>query len=105
MEPEIDQSISWIRQIAARRIPVEIVEETEEHIVELHHTPLGVTDQVEMDSYAWSWPLSGTRDCERQAIYGLLEGALIGIAATGWAIRASVPGRARLARRGDGKER
>jgi hypothetical protein len=57
-EPEVDQSISWIRQIATRRFPSEIVEETEEHIVELHHMPLGVTDQVEMDSYAWSWPLS-----------------------------------------------
>jgi|GEM_PF-5874224 len=32
-EPEVDQSISWIRQIAARRIPVEIVEETDSHIV------------------------------------------------------------------------
>ena len=42
----------------AERRCLEIVEETEEHIVELHHTPLGVTDQVEMDSYAWSWPLS-----------------------------------------------
>ncbi|AJY42104.1 aldehyde dehydrogenase family protein [Burkholderia humptydooensis] len=52
-EPEVDQSISWIRQIAARRIPVEIVEETEEHIVELHHTPLGVIGAIT----PWNFPV------------------------------------------------
>lgn len=52
-EPEIDQSISWIRQIAARRIPVEIVEETATHIVELHHTPLGVVGAIT----PWNFPV------------------------------------------------
>ncbi|KVK79853.1 aldehyde dehydrogenase [Burkholderia cepacia] len=52
-EPEIDQSISWIRQIAARRIPVEIVEETDDHIVELHHTPLGVIGAIT----PWNFPV------------------------------------------------
>lgn len=52
-EPEIDQSISWIRQIAARRIPVEIVEETDTHIVELHHTPLGVVGAIT----PWNFPV------------------------------------------------
>jgi hypothetical protein len=52
-EPEVDQSISWIRQIAARRIPVEIVEETEEHLVELHHTPLGVIGAIT----PWNFPV------------------------------------------------
>lgn len=52
-EPEVDQSISWIRQIAARRIPIEIVEETEEHIVELHHTPLGVIGAIT----PWNFPV------------------------------------------------
>nr|WP_255221856.1 aldehyde dehydrogenase family protein [Paraburkholderia terrae] len=51
-EPEVDQSIAWIRQIAARRIPIEIVEETEEHIVELHHTPLGVIGAIT----PWNFP-------------------------------------------------
>jgi acyl-CoA reductase-like NAD-dependent aldehyde dehydrogenase len=51
--PEIDQSISWIRQIAARRIPVEIVEETRDHIVELHHTPLGVIGAIT----PWNFPV------------------------------------------------
>ena len=45
-EPEVDQAISWVRQIAARRIPIEIVENTDEHIVELHHTPLGVVGAI-----------------------------------------------------------
>ena len=40
--PEVDQAISYIRQIAVRRIPVEIVEENDVHVVELHHVPLGV---------------------------------------------------------------
>jgi acyl-CoA reductase-like NAD-dependent aldehyde dehydrogenase len=52
-EPEVDQSISWIRQIAARRIPVEIVEETAAHIVELHHTPLGVVGAIT----PWNFPV------------------------------------------------
>lgn len=52
-EPEVDQSISWIRQIAARRIPVEIVEETADHIVELHHTPLGVIGAIT----PWNFPV------------------------------------------------
>jgi acyl-CoA reductase-like NAD-dependent aldehyde dehydrogenase len=52
-EPEVDQSISWIRQIAARRIPIEIVEETDDHIVELHHTPLGVVGAIT----PWNFPV------------------------------------------------
>lgn len=52
-EPEVDQSISWIRQIAARRIPVEIVEENDSHIVELHHTPLGVIGAIT----PWNFPV------------------------------------------------
>ncbi|MCP1237472.1 MULTISPECIES: aldehyde dehydrogenase family protein [Gluconobacter] len=52
-EPEVDQSISWIRQIAARRIPVEIVEETDSHYVELHHTPLGVIGAIT----PWNFPV------------------------------------------------
>jgi acyl-CoA reductase-like NAD-dependent aldehyde dehydrogenase len=51
--PEIDQSIAWIRQIASRRIPVEIVEETADHVVELHHTPLGVVGAIT----PWNFPV------------------------------------------------
>jgi acyl-CoA reductase-like NAD-dependent aldehyde dehydrogenase len=51
--PEIDQSISWIRQIATTRIPVEIVEDTDTHVVELHHTPLGVVGAIT----PWNFPV------------------------------------------------
>jgi acyl-CoA reductase-like NAD-dependent aldehyde dehydrogenase len=52
-EPEVDQAISWIRQIAARRIPVEILEDTDSHTVELHHTPLGVVGAIT----PWNFPV------------------------------------------------
>jgi acyl-CoA reductase-like NAD-dependent aldehyde dehydrogenase len=52
-EPEVDQSIAYIRQIAARLIPIEIVEETNDHIVELHHTPLGVVGAIT----PWNFPV------------------------------------------------
>jgi acyl-CoA reductase-like NAD-dependent aldehyde dehydrogenase len=52
-EPEVDQSISWIRQIAARRIPVEILEDNDSHTVELHHTPLGVVGAIT----PWNFPV------------------------------------------------
>lgn len=51
--PEVDQAISYIRQIAARRIPVEIVEETDAHVVELHHVPLGVVGGIT----PWNFPV------------------------------------------------
>lgn len=51
--PEVDQAISYIRQIAARRIPVEIVEETDAHLVELHHIPLGVVGGIT----PWNFPV------------------------------------------------
>jgi len=50
---EIDQTIRYIREIAARRIPVEIVEENDSHIVELHHTPLGVVGAIT----PWNFPV------------------------------------------------
>lgn len=51
--PEVDQAISYIRQIAARRIPVEIVEENDSHVVELHHVPLGVVGGIT----PWNFPV------------------------------------------------
>ena len=51
--PEVDQAISYIRQIAARRIPVEIVEDTDTHVVELHHVPLGVVGGIT----SWNLPV------------------------------------------------
>ncbi len=51
--PEVDQAISYIRQIATRRIPVEIVEENDSHLVELHHIPLGVVGGIT----PWNFPV------------------------------------------------
>ena len=51
--PEVDQAISYIRQIAARRISVEIVEDTDAHVVELHHVPLGVVGGIT----PWNFPV------------------------------------------------
>lgn len=51
--PEVDQAISYIRQIANRRVPVEIVEENDSHIVELHHVPLGVVGGIT----PWNFPV------------------------------------------------
>jgi acyl-CoA reductase-like NAD-dependent aldehyde dehydrogenase len=51
--PEVDQAISYIRQIATRRIPVDIVEETATHTVELHHVPLGVVGGIT----PWNFPV------------------------------------------------
>jgi len=52
-EPEVDMAISWIRQVATRRIPVEIVEDNDRHVVELHHTPLGVVGAIT----PWNFPV------------------------------------------------
>lgn len=52
-EPEVDQAISWIRQIAARRIPVEVLEDNDSHTVELHHRPLGVVGAIT----PWNFPV------------------------------------------------
>ncbi|WP_277960742.1 aldehyde dehydrogenase family protein [Pseudomonas sp. RIT-To-2] len=50
---EVDLAIQWIRQTAVRRIPVEIVEENDNHVVELHHTPLGVVGAIT----PWNFPV------------------------------------------------
>lgn len=52
-QPEVDLAIQWIRQTAVRRIPVEIVEENDTHVVELHHTPLGVVGAIT----PWNFPV------------------------------------------------
>lgn len=51
--PEVDQAISYIRQIAKRRLPVEIVEDNDTHVVELHHVPLGVVGGIT----PWNFPV------------------------------------------------
>lgn len=51
--PEVDQAIRYIREIAMRRLPVEIVEENDTHVVELHHVPLGVVGGIT----PWNFPV------------------------------------------------
>lgn len=51
--PEVDQAIRYIREIATRRLPVEIVEENDTHVVELHHVPLGVVGGIT----PWNFPV------------------------------------------------
>ncbi|MCA0891792.1 aldehyde dehydrogenase family protein [Qipengyuania flava] len=51
--PEVDQAIAYVRQIAKRRLPVEIVEDNDTHLVELHHVPLGVVGGIT----PWNFPV------------------------------------------------
>jgi len=35
-----------VREVGKRRLPNEVIEDTDEHVVEVHHTPLGVAGQL-----------------------------------------------------------
>jgi len=50
---EVEAAIFWVREVAIRFIPIEIIEDTEEHLVELHHTPLGVVGAIT----PWNFPV------------------------------------------------
>lgn len=50
---EVDAAIYWVREVGKRQIPVEIVEDTEQHVVEVHHTPLGVVGAIT----PWNFPV------------------------------------------------
>lgn len=50
---EVDASIYWVREVGKRQIPVEVIEDTEQHIVEVHHTPLGVVGAIT----PWNFPV------------------------------------------------
>ncbi|MBS4189751.1 aldehyde dehydrogenase family protein [Bacillus sp. FJAT-49705] len=50
---EISGSIYWCKEIAKQRLDVEVIEETPEHIVERHHTPLGVVGAIT----PWNFPV------------------------------------------------
>jgi hypothetical protein len=34
---EVEAAIYWVREVAKRRLPVEVIEDTEQHIVEVLH--------------------------------------------------------------------
>ncbi|WP_207005458.1 aldehyde dehydrogenase family protein [Trinickia mobilis] len=50
---EVEASIYWVREVAKRKIPVEVLEDTEQHTVEVHHTPLGVVGAIT----PWNYPV------------------------------------------------
>ena len=39
---EVEAAIYWVREVATRRLPIETIEDNDDHVVEVHHTPLGV---------------------------------------------------------------
>jgi acyl-CoA reductase-like NAD-dependent aldehyde dehydrogenase len=49
---ETDLALSWVRSTADRTLPVETVEDTDEHVVQIHHTPLGVVGAIT----PWNFP-------------------------------------------------
>ncbi|WP_118185847.1 aldehyde dehydrogenase family protein [Paraburkholderia phosphatilytica] len=50
---EVEAAIYWVREVAKRTIPVEVIEDTEQHTVEVHHTPLGVVGAIT----PWNFPV------------------------------------------------
>jgi len=50
---EVDAAIYWVREVAKREIPVETLEDTDQHVVEVHHTPLGVVGAIT----PWNFPV------------------------------------------------
>jgi acyl-CoA reductase-like NAD-dependent aldehyde dehydrogenase len=43
---EVEGAIYWMREVAKRRIPAEVLEDNELHTVEIQHTPLGVVGAI-----------------------------------------------------------
>uniref|UniRef100_UPI0035CC319B aldehyde dehydrogenase family protein n=1 Tax=uncultured Sphingomonas sp. TaxID=158754 RepID=UPI0035CC319B len=50
---EVEAAIFWVREVAKRRLPVETIEDTDDHVVEVHHTPLGVVGAIT----PWNFPV------------------------------------------------
>jgi len=50
---EVDAAIFWVREVGKRQLPVETIEDTAEHVVEVHHTPLGVVGAIT----PWNFPV------------------------------------------------
>ncbi|WP_256921463.1 aldehyde dehydrogenase family protein, partial [Streptomyces hilarionis] len=49
----MEAAIYWVREVAKREIPVQVIEDTAEHVVEVHHTPLGVVGAIT----PWNFPV------------------------------------------------
>jgi acyl-CoA reductase-like NAD-dependent aldehyde dehydrogenase len=52
-EVETDAAIYWVREVGKRKLPTEILEDTDDHWVEVHHTPLGVVGAI----LPWNFPV------------------------------------------------
>jgi acyl-CoA reductase-like NAD-dependent aldehyde dehydrogenase len=50
---ETDAAIYWVREVAKRQVANEVIEETDEHTVEVHYTPLGVVGAI----LPWNFPV------------------------------------------------
>lgn len=50
---EVEAAIYWVREVARRRLEVETIEDTDSHVVEVHHTPLGVVGAIT----PWNFPV------------------------------------------------
>ena len=50
---EVDAAIFWVRETAKRRLEVQTIEDTADHTVEIHHTPLGVVGAIT----PWNFPV------------------------------------------------
>ncbi|WP_020683851.1 aldehyde dehydrogenase family protein [Marinobacterium rhizophilum] len=50
---EVNAAIYWVREVAKRRLPIETIEDTDDHVVEVHHTPLGVVGAIT----PWNFPV------------------------------------------------
>jgi len=50
---EVEAAIYWVREVAKRELPVEIIEDTDDHVVEIHKTPLGVVGAIT----PWNFPV------------------------------------------------
>ena len=50
---EVEAAIFWVRETAKRRLDIEVIEDTTNHVVEVHHTPLGVVGAIT----PWNFPV------------------------------------------------
>ncbi len=50
---EVDYAIYWVREVAKRKLEDEIIEDTDDHVVKVAHTPLGVVGAIT----PWNFPI------------------------------------------------
>ncbi|WP_018412162.1 aldehyde dehydrogenase family protein [Methyloversatilis thermotolerans] len=50
---EVEAAIYWVREVAKRSLPTEVIEDTDQHVVEVAHTPLGVVGAIT----PWNFPV------------------------------------------------